>query len=75
MRYLLDTHAFIWWTTDDHRLSAGVRAIMQADNEVFFSVASVWEISIKAQLGRLEFDYDPTIVIPLRIAAYALTVL
>ena len=75
MRYLLDTHTYLWWTADDPRLSPGVRAIMQQDNELFFSVASVWEISIKAQLRRLEFDYDPTVVIPHRIAAYGLTVL
>lgn len=76
MPYLLDTHTFLWWTTGDLRLSPRVRAIVQQPgNEIFLSTVSIWEISIKAQLRRLEFDYDPTVVIPQPIAAYGLAVL
>jgi len=54
MKYLLDTHAFLWWIGDDRRLSEAARdAISRAENELFFSVASAWEIAIKTQLGRL----------------------
>lgn len=53
MAYLLDTHTFLWWITDDPRLSKSVREIIRApENEVFFSAGSAWEIAIKAQLGR-----------------------
>ena len=54
MRLLLDTHAFIWWDGEPNRLSARVRTLC-ADpaNELFFSVASAWEMQIKMQLGKL----------------------
>lgn len=60
MRLLLDTHAYLWWLSDDSRLSAGAREKM-ADPAaiVYVSAASVWEISIKTQLGKLDVDGDP----------------
>lgn len=59
MRALLDTHAFLWWITDDPRLSARVHKIIgEGDNELFLSAASGWEIAIKAQLGRLQLSGD-----------------
>ncbi len=55
MRALLDTHAFLWWITDDSRLSAHAREIIgDGSHTLFFSAASGWEIAIKAQLGRLK---------------------
>jgi PIN domain nuclease of toxin-antitoxin system len=54
MRVLLDTHAFLWWVTDDDRLSAPARASIGAsDNWVFMSAASAWEIITKVRIGRL----------------------
>ncbi len=59
MRALLDTHAFLWWISDDRRLSDRAREIIgDGRNELFFSVASGWEISIKSGLGRLEVPED-----------------
>lgn len=55
MRALLDTHAFLWWISDDRRLSDRAREIIaDGRNELYFSAASGWEISIKVDLGRLE---------------------
>ena len=55
MRLLLDTHAFLWWVTDDERLSAAAKlAIADADNQIFVSAASAWEIATKQRLGKLE---------------------
>jgi PIN domain nuclease of toxin-antitoxin system len=55
VRALLDTHVFLWWITDDERLSGRVREIISdGRNELFFSAASGWEIAIKVRLGRLE---------------------
>jgi len=52
---LLDTHAFLWWTQDNPRLSVEARrAIM--DSECYLSLGSCWEVAIKVSLGRLEFD-------------------
>ncbi len=60
MRLLLDTHAYLWWLSDDPKLSAEARDGM-ADPAaiVYVSAASVWEISIKVQLGKLDFEGDP----------------
>jgi PIN domain nuclease of toxin-antitoxin system len=55
VRLLLDTHAFLWWIADDPRLTRKAReAIAAAAGEVLFSVASAWELAIKAGLGRLD---------------------
>ena len=54
MRLLLDTHAFLWYITDDPRLSSvSAEAIQDEANEVFLSVVSVWEALAKHQLGKL----------------------
>jgi PIN domain nuclease of toxin-antitoxin system len=59
VKALLDTHAFLWWISDDPRLSEKAREIVaDGRNELFFSAASGWEISIKAGLGRLEVPED-----------------
>jgi PIN domain nuclease of toxin-antitoxin system len=52
MRFLLDTHVFIWYAIDDPRLPAAFcEAINDRANEVFVSVASIWEAEIKYALG------------------------
>jgi PIN domain nuclease of toxin-antitoxin system len=54
MRLLLDTHVFLWYITADPKLPATFRAASQdPDNEVYLSVASVWETVIKYHLGKL----------------------
>lgn len=60
MRVLLDTHIFLWWITDDSRLIANVRDIIaDGTNDLFLSVASCWEIVIKAQFGRIDLPDKP----------------
>lgn len=55
MNLLLDTHTLIWALEDNPRLSTASReAIVNPDNIVFVSAVSVWEISIKKALGKLE---------------------
>ena len=54
MNLLLDTHAFLWFAAGDSRLSRPARAAMEAeDAALYVSTASVWEMAIKARLGRL----------------------
>jgi len=54
MRYLLDTHAFLWLATDDPQLTAAARTIFtDSAQECFLSAASVWEMAIKSSLGKL----------------------
>jgi PIN domain nuclease of toxin-antitoxin system len=54
MRLLVDTHAFLWHRVGDRRLSDAARsAIDDAATDWYLSAASVWEIAIKAGLGRI----------------------
>ncbi|MBZ5584184.1 MAG: type II toxin-antitoxin system VapC family toxin [Acidobacteriia bacterium] len=55
MAILLDTHAFLWWSQNDSRLSSRAREAI-VDSECFFSLASCWEVAIKVSLERLRFD-------------------
>jgi len=53
MRLLLDTHIALWAVTDDLQLSEAARAqIVEPANEVFISVATIWEIAIKHAVRR-----------------------
>lgn len=54
MRYLLDTHALLWWLFDDPQLSTKAREVIaEPQNAVLVSAASAWEISTKHRLGKL----------------------
>ena len=54
MRVLIDTHVFLWWVEGDRRLPAKAHAaLLDPDTECLFSLASVWELAIKAGLGKL----------------------
>lgn len=54
MEVLLDTHALIWWTLDDPKLSAKARSLISSfDTTVFVSAASAWEMATKVRLGKL----------------------
>lgn len=57
MKLLLDTHIFIWWADQPERLSpAALSALQDETNELVLSVASVWEMQIKMQLGKLKLS-------------------
>ncbi len=71
MLALLDTNAFLWWVTDDYRLSEKARGIISnQSNTIFFSVASAWEIIIKAKIGKLPLPESPEFYIPSRVSYY-----
>jgi PIN domain nuclease of toxin-antitoxin system len=54
MAFLLDTHAFLWFVSGDNQLPASVRdKIKDIHQPCFLSVASLWEITIKNQIGKL----------------------
>jgi PIN domain nuclease of toxin-antitoxin system len=58
-RILLDTHALIWWMNGDQALGEfALECIANENNQVYVSAASVWEMSIKRQLGKLECPVD-----------------
>ena len=69
MRVLLDTHAFIWWVTNNYQLSDAATCIADLDNDVFLSTASAWEIVIKVNIGKLILPEPPESYIPSRLAS------
>ena len=56
MRILLDTHVLLWVAADSPRIQSIRHRLLSSDHEVFFSVASLWEVSIKVGIGKLKAD-------------------
>jgi PIN domain nuclease of toxin-antitoxin system len=70
VRLLLDTHAFLWWLAGDRQLPAAARGhIAKADNLVFVSAASAWEIATKVRVGKLPSAADMAADIPGALAS------
>ena len=60
MRLLVDTHVLLWAIAEPERIPASIRDRLESsDNEVFFSAASIWEVAIKQQIGRLHLPVTP----------------
>src|SRR5271155_5286006 len=54
MRYLIDTHIFLWWLNGDKKIDDSLQRILEnPQNQIYVSVATLWEISIKHALGKL----------------------
>lgn len=65
MKILLDTHIFIWLINQNKRLTEqGIKAITSSGNDVFLSVAFIWECVIKYQLDKLTFPESPEKYLP-----------
>lgn len=56
MRLLLDTHIFLWAVADSPLLKTEARHLIEQADEVYVSAASIWEIAIKARLGKIQAD-------------------
>jgi PIN domain nuclease of toxin-antitoxin system len=57
MKYLIDTHTFIWFTAGDTQLSTISSEIIEStQNDIFLSIASVWEMAIKSSIGKLDIN-------------------
>lgn len=57
MKLLLDTHTFLWFVNDNPKLSNHLKDLIEDENNVsYLSVASLWEMSIKFNLGKLTLD-------------------
>lgn len=71
MKLLLDTHAFLWWNTEDPQLSTrAIELIADGQNEIFISAVSAWEVSLKAAKGKLVLPEPPDQYISNRMAIY-----
>jgi len=59
MRTLLDTHAWLWWVSEDRRLSSRAKAAIeksQHDEDLWLSLISIWELAKKVEKNQLELD-------------------
>ena len=57
VRYLLDTHTLLWFIAEDEQLSSsGQQLILDSSSEIFISTASLWEIAIKINIGKLALN-------------------
>ena len=72
MKAILDTHVFLWIGSGDARLSRKARRIIEdADNELFLSAASLWEMILKHQAGKLKLEGGPEDFLLSSLARYA----
>jgi PIN domain nuclease of toxin-antitoxin system len=63
MKLLLDTHLLLWAASWPDRLPPRTRELIEApDNELFFSAASLWEVAIKSQVERADFQVEPSLL-------------
>ena len=59
MRLLLDTQVFLWFLENERKIPETARAAIQdTGNAVFVSAAALWEIAIKASIGRLRMSAE-----------------
>ncbi|WP_192482883.1 MULTISPECIES: type II toxin-antitoxin system VapC family toxin [Cysteiniphilum] len=59
MKYILDTHILLWAASGSKKLSLAAKKIINnTNNQLFFSVASIWEVAIKQGLARDDFQVD-----------------
>ena len=56
MRLLLDTHIFLWAVAGSPLLKPSARRLIESADEVYVSAASIWEVAIKARLGKIAAD-------------------
>lgn len=71
MKYLLDTHTFLWTIMDTSKLSSKAREIIcHGETEIFVSCITFWEIAIKVQLGKLRFNNFHILHLPQLAAQY-----
>lgn len=77
MKILLDTCSFLWLVTEDvDSLSSKAQSLFLDDsNDIFLSIVSCWEISIKWSIGKLDLQSPPDIFLKTQIADNGLTLL
>lgn len=56
MRLLLDTHIFLWAVAGSRLLKPATRRLMESADEVYVSAVSIWDVAIKARIGKIEAD-------------------
>jgi PIN domain nuclease of toxin-antitoxin system len=69
MKLLFDTQSFLWFISGNSKLSESARQLIEAeDNQIYLSMASLWEMGIKISLGKLILDQPFETMIPAQLA-------
>ena len=68
MRFLLDTHVWLWLQTEPSRLAAPLLAELRTADVLLLSAASAWEIAVKYELGKLPLPETPRTYVPDRMS-------
>jgi PIN domain nuclease of toxin-antitoxin system len=73
VRFIIDTHCWLWWYSSPEKLGAeAYDLIADIGNEVTVSAASAWEIALKHSLGKLSLPEPPEVIVPRRLAEQAM---
>ena len=75
MKIILDTHTFLWFVNDSPELSNSAAELIESDVDLWISIASLWEISIKVNLNKLDLPNDFDRFIPHQIAINGIEIL
>lgn len=76
MKLLLDTHAFLWFIGGSGELSSYARALIEdEENDRYLSVASLWEMTIKVSIGKLDVPLPFTRLVRQHVTGNAIEVL
>ncbi|HEY3973513.1 MAG TPA: type II toxin-antitoxin system VapC family toxin [Candidatus Sulfotelmatobacter sp.] len=76
MKYLLDTMVWLWSVGSTETIGrAGLDVITNGDEEIYLSVACIWEVSIKARLGKYKLPEEPAVYVPKRLAVQGIRAL
>lgn len=76
MKFLLDTHTFIWFVQGNQRLSSAARTLIETpENQRLISTVSLWEIAIKMSLDKLDMDSPFNQLIPAQLINNNITIL
>src|SRR5215813_11605255 len=69
MKYLLDTMVWLWSVGPTEKIGKrGLEILSRGEEEIYFSAASVWEVAIKARMGKFQLPEEPTTYVPKRLA-------
>ena len=70
MKFLIDTECWLWSLAEPGRLNSEAQAaLVSADNEIYLSAVSSWEIAIKAAISKLALPEPPAVYVPKRMAS------
>ena len=75
MRFLIDTHTFLWFIEDSPQLSVEAKNLLESDADILLSVASLWEMAIKVSISKLSLPDAYDSFIPQQVAANDIEIL